>query len=132
MLRAPPKSRPTDRAAQHVLDVVPGKLSGAQQSRQGSPFCVLFVALPLRRCQQRTDRPLVPPGGVRAGHVRPHRRQGRQARRPLQFLPHRLGGGLVVLLALQHVGEDAEPVPALFVVLTGTWVLDAGRWPRFR
>ena len=91
MLWAPPKSRPLDRAAQHVFDVVPGEVGGAQQTCQGAPLRILFVPLPLTGCQQRLDRVLVAPGRMRAGHVCPHRRERGQAGRPLQLLPHCLG-----------------------------------------
>jgi len=48
-----------DRAAQHVFDVVPGEVGGAQQTCEGAPFRVLFVPLPLTDRQQGLNDVLV-------------------------------------------------------------------------
>ena len=117
MLRAPAKSRRWTAAAEHVVDVMPGELGGAQQARQRVPLGVLLVPLPLLCWQQRPDRVLVPAGGMRAGDVGPHRRERGQARARsssprMVSVAVRLG-----LLAFQDVGEDSEPVPGRRCVL---------------
>jgi len=84
----PTEIPPLDRVAQHVFDVVPGEVGGAQQTCQGAPLRLLFIPLPLTSCQQRLDRVLVTARRMRAGHVCPHRGERGQAGRPLQLLPH--------------------------------------------
>jgi len=68
---------------------------------------------------------------MRAGHVRPHRGERRQARRPLELLPHCLGCRPLGLLSFQHVSEDGYPVPAQLWIIAGGGIPDVRRWPGF-
>ena len=131
-LRAPAKSRPSSARRSTVLDVVPGEVGGAQQPRQRSPLGVLLVLLPVFRGQQRPDRLLIPSGGMRAGHVRPGRRERGQARGPVQVPPHRLGRRPLGLLPFQHAGQHGEPVRPRRRVPGCAGIFQAGRWPGFR